>query len=161
VSMAACVAYLALEQAAGYGYTLAIGLGVWWLQGVAISFVPSVFNGAVNGFVCTWLSVGLAGYYCSICRNPRRLDPVASSDPETHYSSMAPPGMPGNSYCGSAFEGFGSGSSDPVPSMGIPSMKMPSMGSLSPSMGAHGTAEPCLSPGPVSVATPPPQRPDY
>ena len=67
-STAACVAYLTLERAAPYGYTLAIGLGVWWLQGVAISFVPAVYNGSVNGFVCTWISVGLAFYYASVSR---------------------------------------------------------------------------------------------
>jgi hypothetical protein len=71
VSMGACGVYLTLEAASPYGYSLALAQSVWWLQGLAISFVPSVFGGGVNGWACTWLSVGLAGYFASLSRNPR------------------------------------------------------------------------------------------
>ncbi|KAL3915224.1 MAG: hypothetical protein SGPRY_007320, partial [Prymnesium sp.] len=76
VSMSCCAAYLFFDGAAAYAYVLAIGASSWWLQGIAISFVPNVYNGSVNGYVCTWLSIGLAGYYTSICSS--------SHDPNTH-----------------------------------------------------------------------------
>jgi len=149
-SMMACVAFLAHEAAAQYAYALSLGLSGWWLQGVAISFVPSVFAGSVNGWVCSWLSVGLAAYFASLSRNPRKLEPVASSEPADDYSPMAPPDVPqatfgcgsgmggtngmGSSVGGGCFEGFGGGASAPSDSaathstLAAPSMGMPAYG---------------------------------
>lgn len=43
-----------------YDRRLAAALGLWWLQGLALSFVRDWVTGTVNGYVALWASMLLA-----------------------------------------------------------------------------------------------------
>lgn len=157
LSMGACLMHLFVDGALAYSYTLSIGLGVWWVQGIAISFVPDAFNGSVNGFLCTWLSVGLAGYYASVARNPRKLEAISPADTEAEYNSMSVPDAAKSSFGGlispGGFEGFSGGGAHSIPAMGIPGMLIPPLASVSPVQAGQCASDACTSQG--SVSTPP------
>jgi hypothetical protein len=105
VSSVMCAFYLLLEKISLHQSAFATILAFWWCQGIAISFVPSSFMRTCNGFLTTWLSVGLALYHLRLTRGTHDLEPVATSEPDD-------PGFSGptTSYsCGNAGSGGGLG----------------------------------------------------
>ena len=40
-------------------------LGVWWIQGVVISFIRDFFSSTFNGYLFLWIAIGLAGWIAS------------------------------------------------------------------------------------------------
>lgn len=62
-------------------------LACWWLQGIAISFVPSQFISTCNGFAATWASAFLAFHFLRKNRDPRDLLPVPSGARARHRAT--------------------------------------------------------------------------
>jgi len=82
VSMLLCGFYLLLAGLAVHRFPFATALLLWWLQGIALSFVPSAFISSMNGFVSTWASAFLAVYFLRVVRDPRDLIPIPSAPPD-------------------------------------------------------------------------------
>lgn len=89
VSSVLCAFYLLLENLSLHRLGFAALLAGWWLQGAALSFVPSAFINSLNGFLATWASVFLALYFVRLTRAPGDLIPVPSAEPPDE------PGMEG------------------------------------------------------------------
>ena len=67
------------------------GLGLWWVQGVALSFVRDFFSATVNGYVALWASVLLAAKLGSTALLAVRegLLPVPQQEEETVRGEVA------------------------------------------------------------------------
>ena len=74
--MLACIAFLSVARDLFMAnlYVASLLLGAWWLQGLALSFVPAFFTATVNGWVALWSSFALAGLIAFDARNPRDLN---------------------------------------------------------------------------------------
>ena len=68
-----CAFYLLLPNMSLHQHGFAALLAVWWCQGIAISFVPSLFMSTCNGFASTWLSAFLAVYFMRTTHSNRDL----------------------------------------------------------------------------------------
>ena len=65
--MVVCVLYIGLiDTCAQHDAKVAGALCAWWLQGLIISFIPTAFIGSLNGFVSTWASIVLCGYFLAL-----------------------------------------------------------------------------------------------
>ena len=82
VSSVMCAFYLLLSNFAIHRFGFAALMACWWLQGIAVSFVPSGFTGTINGYISCWVSVLIAAYFLRTSRSPRDLEPVPTAPPE-------------------------------------------------------------------------------
>lgn len=93
VSFLICVFYLLLDEAPRHRVGFALLLAAWWMQGVALSFVPSSFMATLNGFGFTWASVLLAFYFLRSNEVTRELippaEPADDGEPTTTYLAAA------------------------------------------------------------------------
>ncbi len=82
VSFIMCAVYLFFDQATSHRLAFAILLATWWVQGIALSFVPTSFISTLNGFIATWASAVLAVYFTRTNEMSRELAPVPSAPPD-------------------------------------------------------------------------------
>jgi len=67
-SLACTIAAICFERDSNKLGPLAVCLGVWWIQGVVISFIPGVFLTIFNGLAFTLISVMLSAFLVALCR---------------------------------------------------------------------------------------------
>ena len=154
VSMMMCSSFLLMQPPDDKQHSFAMLLAAWWLQGAALSFVPNLFIGTVNGYFGTWASVLLAAYFLRCTHDLRDLQPVPSAPldedglggPTTAYMY----GGSGSGAAGSGGMGMGGGMGGTWSEGGASSpVQMATIGSPAPSSFAIGT--------PVSgLSSPPP-----
>lgn len=124
VSFVMCAVYLFFDAATTHRLAFASMLALWWVQGVALSFVPTSFIGTINGFGATWASAALAFAFLRSNDITRELAPVPSAPPDddglgvpttTYVAALDPPVDPSDGFSRS-FDGMGSVSSAQVAS---------------------------------------------